>query len=511
MSGSLPPCLDELAMRRRGTGTTSTDHNLARRATIAVSWSFLNTAVGRLGTLAIGIVVARLLGPHEFGVFAVAMLMMLAVLSFNELGVSLAIVRWENDPREVAPTVNTVATASSALLTIALWVSAPSICALLGAPEAVSVVRWLSLAVLINGLVSTPAAAMQRELMQRERMVIDQVNVWLGAGVSILLAALGFGAMSLAVGRLAGSLVAAGMFLRVSPIPFRFGLNRKIARRLFRFGLPLAGTSVIVFVIGYTDQLVAGGLLGPTELGFYVLAFNLASWPVSIFSQPLRSVTPAVFARLQRDPARMGEAFRSIVRLTLCVAAPVCLVMAAVASPLVDLVYGEVWAPSAPILAWLAGFALVRIIAELGYDFLVIAAPTTRLLLIQAIWAVALIPALVVSGGQGGLVGIAMAQVLVGVLIVLPLYVWFLSHSGVKSISLMRDAALPLGGAAIATLPAPLMVNSVGSGLLLLGATGVIGVVAVGVCVAFSRDQVRAFRNVEDISVQSTESAGATS
>lgn len=488
-------------MTSGGPGAPGGDQTLARRATSAVSWSFLNTAVGRLGTLVIGIALARLLGPHEFGVFAVAMVMMLAVLSFNELGVSLAIVRWEDDPRRIAPTVNTVAVGSSAVLTLALWVSAPGVCGLLGAPEAVDVVRWLSLAVLVNGLVATPAAAMQRELMQRQRMVIDQVNVWLGAGVSIALAAMGYGAMSLAAGRLVGSVVAALLFLRASPIPYRFGFDAQVGRRLLRFGLPLAATSIIVFVIGYTDQLVAGKLLGPTQLGYYVLAFNLASWPVSIFSQPLRNVTPAVFARLQTDRTRMGEAMRLILRLTLCVTAPVCLVMAAAAGPLIGIVYGSPWAPSAPILAWLAGFALVRIIAELGYDFLVIAAPTTRLLLIQLVWAAALLPALIVLGTQHELAGIAIAQVLVGLAVVLPLYLWFLGRSEVSSLGLVRDAALPIGISAAAALTTAWVVRGGLPDLVALAAAGTLGAAALTLCVLLSRVQLRTFRGLEDVAI----------
>ena len=64
----------------------------------ALVWSLANTAAGRLGTLAIGIVLARLLGPAEFGTYAVAFVALMAMLSFNELGVSLAIVRWQRRP-----------------------------------------------------------------------------------------------------------------------------------------------------------------------------------------------------------------------------------------------------------------------------------------------------------------------------------------------------------------------------------------------------------------------------
>ena len=87
----------------------------------------LNTLLGRLGTLAIGVALARILGPEEFGTFAVALLALLAVLSFNELGVSLAIVRWPGSPREIAPTVATLSTLSSAVLAAVTIAVAPCV------------------------------------------------------------------------------------------------------------------------------------------------------------------------------------------------------------------------------------------------------------------------------------------------------------------------------------------------------------------------------------------------
>ena len=74
----------------------------------ALAWSLTNTMVGRVGTVAIGVVLARILGPDEFGTYAVAFVALIALLSFNELGVSLAIVRWPGHPATIAPTVTTI-------------------------------------------------------------------------------------------------------------------------------------------------------------------------------------------------------------------------------------------------------------------------------------------------------------------------------------------------------------------------------------------------------------------
>ena len=253
--------------------------NSAPGASNAFAWSLLNTVVSKVGTLGIGIVLARMLGPESFGTYAVALVALMAVLSFNELGVSLAIVRWPGDPAAIVPTVNTISVAGSFLFCTGAMLAAPAFTAAMGDPGATDVVRILILSVFINGVVASPAALLQRDFKEKTRLGIDQVNVWTGAVLSIVLALTGMGAMALAVGRVAGSLVSGAMFLAASPMPYRFGLDRSQLGPLLRFGLPLAGTSIIFFAVGYADQLTAGAMLGPAALGLLrprVQSFQLA-------------------------------------------------------------------------------------------------------------------------------------------------------------------------------------------------------------------------------------------
>ena len=145
----------------------------------------------------------------------------------------------------------------------------------------------------------------------------------MGALVSVGMAAAGCGAISLVVGRIAGAGLSALLFVKYSPEPYRLGFDRKYARQLLAFGLPLAGASIIVFLVSFVDQLVVGHLLGSVMLGYYVLAANLASWPVTMFSQPLRSVAPALFSRMQHDPALLRSSFSQVLRPLASVALPV--------------------------------------------------------------------------------------------------------------------------------------------------------------------------------------------
>jgi O-antigen/teichoic acid export membrane protein len=434
--------------RKRPFGDKGSLPGLASRA---LGWSFGSNVVARLGTLPIGIVLARLLGPHAFGTFAVALVALVALLSFNDLAVSLAIVRWEGDPDEIAPTVATLSVAASLIIYAACYFIAPTFSWAMGAPQATEVIRVLSLNVIVDGLTAAPAAMLQRQFRQDRRMIADQVNSWLGAAVSIALAWQGFGPMSLALGRICGGGASVILFFIFSPV--RFGFDRSKTKALLKFGLPIAGSSIVVFAVSNADQLVVGHLLGATALGFYALALNLASWPVTIFSLPTRSVAPAVFSRLQQDKAAMRAGFLCVARLLSAIAVPICLVLSGAALPLIGLVYGPRWVPAAAALAGLGVLSALRVGFELIYDFFVVLARSNVVLIVQLVWLTGLIPGLIAGTLADGISGAAIAEAGVAGCVVLPCYLFWLAKVGIKPAVLARRLWLPvLVGAAVAAV-----------------------------------------------------------
>ncbi|MFI5937438.1 lipopolysaccharide biosynthesis protein [Actinoplanes sp. NPDC051494] len=475
---------------------TVDDKPLAARAGRALGWSFASTALARFGTLAIGIALARILGPAEFGTFAVAMVALLAVLSFNELGVSLAIVRWPGEPRAIVPTVTTISILASIVVYAACYLGAPAFAQLMGDPGATPVVRVLALCVLVNGAVAAPAALLQRQFRQGRKMIADQVTTWLGSAISITCALGGLGAMSLAVGQLTGAVAGGILLAAFAPAGLRPGFDHGTARALLRFGLPLAGSSIVVFAVANLDRLIVGAVLGPVPLGFYVLAVNLSNWPVTMFSQPVRQVAPAALARLQGDPAAMRTTFLSTAGLLASVTVPVCVLLAVAAEPLIRIVYGTVWAPAAQVLPWLALLGSLRIVFELVYDYFVVLADTRVVFTVQVLWLLVLIPAVYAGAHSGGSAGAAAAQFAVGLLVVLPIYLYELRRTGITAAAFLGRLAVPALGGALAAALAYLAGRALHIDLLAVAVMGLIGVTVMAALVYRSRDSLRSLRSV---------------
>ena len=454
---------------------------------------------------------ARLLGPHAIGTYTVAYVALNALLTFNELGVSLAVVRWQGDPGEIVPTVTTISMLVSAVIYVGCFFGAPAYADAMGAPAATSVVRVLALLVLVNGFTNTPVTLLQRYFRQGQRTIADQVNVWLGTGVTVALACSGDGAMSLAIGRLAGCTAGAILLAAFAPDSLRLGIDRTKARALLQFGLPLAGSQLIAFAVTSADQFVVGHVLGAVALGFFVLALNLANWPITMFSQPVGNVAPAVFARLQHDRAAMHTTFMSGAGLLCAVALPVCLLIGGSATPLISFVYGARWLPAAQPLLWLALLGAVQIFFLLAYDFLVVLARSRFLLTVQLAWLLALVPALIIGARADGIYGASLAELAVAVLGVLPCYLRELSNVGLRLRALGRHLWLPAAGALFTGLAAVTAMRVTQSDFTALAVSGVVAVAVVGLLICRMRAVLALLRSPAAKSAASSEPPAAES
>ncbi|WP_046779765.1 oligosaccharide flippase family protein [Streptomyces yangpuensis] len=474
------------------TQTTPAAPSLGRKVGSAAKWSLINTVVMRLGNFATGIILARyFLGPEAWGVYGIAQTVLLVLLSANELGVSLAIVRWEGDPRRFAPTVLTLSAVSSCLLYAVLFATAPAVADVLGSPEASGVLRVMCLCVVLDGLSQVPAGFLTREFAQGRRMAVDALNFVLSTAVTLLLAVQGWGAMSFAWGSVVGNVAALIGCCLAAPGTLKFGWDREQARALLKFGLPLAGASMLALGVVNVDTMVVGSTLDPLALGFYVLAFNISGWPVRIISEAARRVSFAGFSRLADSPQALAAGFARALGVVTAATVPLCVLLAALAAPVIALVYGERWLPAAGALPWLMALGLVRIGCELAYDCLVAIGRRRSLIAVQGLWLVLLIPALVTGARGGGIVGVAQGHVVIAGAVVVPVFLLALHRGGIPLGTVARACAWPLLGGAVMTAVLLLLERYLGDSVPALLATATAGTLAYAVCLLPARTTLR--------------------
>jgi PST family polysaccharide transporter len=442
------------------------------------AWSTADVVVGRMMQFAQGVIVARIVAPNEFGVFAVALVVHTVVSNISELGVSAALIRDDSNkiPRS-APTVATISILTGCILGGCVAALSGTLAAALGSSHAAAPIAVMALNLPLAGLAAVPTALVRREFRMDRIFYADQANNLATGIVVVVLALSGWGALALAWSWVVGQLVNTICLLSYRPGRFWPGWSRLEARRLLAFGVPLAGANLLAFLVLNVDYIVVGRMLGATALGFYLLAFNISGWPFNIFGSVIRSVSLPGFSRLRLDGADMPATYVRALRLVVGVTLPICLVIAALGRPAVTAIYGTRWSPAASALVGLCVVGAGRILVELTGDFLVTLGRTRAVLIAQVPWLIALTTTLVVVAPRYGIQGVGYGQAFVVVAVVCPVYSVFLRRVGVRIRDTLGAMVPAILWALVAAVTAREVASTIGNPFLACAAGGTAGLV----------------------------------
>lgn len=448
---------------------------LRNRVRRGLAWGFVNSISMRFATLLLGIFLARLLTPHAFGAFAVALVVQTILVNFADLGMSADLIR-NPDWRHRSPTVASISLAAGVVLSGGMIAAAPKLASSLGSAASAPVIAVMSLSLVIAGVGVAPFAALQRDFQQSKYFVVVLTSFAVGSGLTVLLiVAFHWGAMALGVGKLLEQTCSVALQFALTRTRPRFGFDRGVARSALAFGLPVCGANAMSWLVLNVDYIVIGHTAGAVTLGFYVLAFNIASWPVNALVQAVRNVALPGFARL--DTTSSARNFVSSFALVFAAGLFVAALLAPLAVPTVTFLYGAKWFRSAGALGVLAVFGAMRVVFDLMATFLIARGGSRPVLFVQLAWVAALLPAMIVGVHAWGIVGAGVAHIAVAVVVVLPSYVAALHRHGVTVRAVATAAAPPLAAASATGALVWMCGHAVGGAwhaLLVGGAAGVL-------------------------------------
>ncbi len=324
-----------------------------------VSWNYLVFALSKSSTLIMTVILARILTPADFGLFALALLVLNVFDYTKDLGVTLSLVQLRGPWQRLAPTGLTLSVVFGLLASAAALFLAPIIAAGLRHPELVPLVQVLGAGLLISSLGAVPVSLLRRQIDFRGRLVPEVSGALVKTVLSVGLALAGLGVWSLIWGQLAASVLTSLMYWGVARTTVRPGFDRSVAVELTRFGLPATLVSLVAFGIYNCDYVAIGRQLGDEQLGFYTLAYRLPELVVLMLCNTVSEVLFSSLSRWQHDRAALADHYMSAVRVVLALAAPLGFGMAALAPETVEVLYGRDYSESANELAVLAVFTVI--------------------------------------------------------------------------------------------------------------------------------------------------------
>jgi lipopolysaccharide exporter len=414
-------------------------------------WNIASTMLLRFGSIGITAVVARILSPHDFGVFAVATTVFTIVSAFGEFGVTSCLARADLDVDALAPTLWTVSLLTSLAMAGLLYEFALPIATNLGSPDAAQPVRVMALVLVIWGASAVPSAQLVRDFKQDKLFLANAVSFVPSMVILLILAKHGSGAMAFAWSRVVGQTISCVVVFFYVPKLHMPGMARGAFSILLRYGVPLACANFVGYVLQNVDYAFIGRFIGPVMLGTYVVAFNAASWSSTLLGGVLQSVSLPAFSRVKHDAVKLRDAMGESLRVVVLIAAPMCTLSMVLARPIVLTLYGARWASAAPVLSILALYGLISVIGVLFASMLAALGRSKFVLGVQLIWLFGLLPAMAIGVHERGIVGAAIAHIVIIGPIVLPCYLIALKRAtGVRVGMLARSASLPLAAAVVA-------------------------------------------------------------
>lgn len=461
----------------------------AYRVAHGVAWLGSAKLVSQLGSWMATIVVARTLTPTDYGLVALATVVLLLPELLAEGGVGQAVIQKKQTSAQELGGLFLFNLLLSSGLCALMVTFAPGIALLMAEPELVPVLQGCALGMVLIALRSVPYAHCMRMQRYRQCAAIEVVGNLSGTVAVLGFALAGFGAWSLVYGYLIKHLVlTTGFWLLARP---QMDLPRswvEVSERM-RFGMTLCGAEIMRVAYTTSDVLIIGRVLGTQAAGYFGMAYQLATIPLDKIGAIFNRVALPTLSDKEQSPEMRARVFLQIHEGLLVIGAPILVGMALVAEPLVHLLLSPTWAPVVPVLQGLCVVNLLRLSGMVMVPALTALGLAGEVALMNLLCLILLPPGFLL-GAQLGMEGVVAAW-----LILFPIPYIFLTQTLCDGLGITRRQLLAsskvavLGILAVALavraaepwLPAPQMA--------VLALQVVLGVLAYGVVIAIAYRQ----------------------
>lgn len=462
---------------------------LGRQIRHAVIWRSGSQIVAQLIQWVATFLVIRLLNPSDYGLFAMAQVVLVLLNMLNGYGLASGIVQAREVGSRAIPQLFGMLLLLNGALAATQLLLAPVAAAYYRQPIVADMLRVQALLYLTTPFIVLPQALLSRAMdfrhQARANICASIASAVTAAGGAIA----GWGVWTLVAAPLVLFAVRAVMMTWSAGGPIRPSFDFRGAGSLIRFGGMMAAGQLVWFLQSQADVFIAGRSFPPHLLGIYTTALFLAQIFVSKVVPPLNEVAFSAYARMQDDREAAARAFVRSVRLVMIVALPFYLGLAATAEPLVATVLGAHWAEAAPVVRLLA-LAMPFMTLQVLYTPACDAAGQPGVTVGNGLIGAALLTAAFLLSVPWGPIGLAVAWITA-----YPVYLAISSRRALPVIGVraraVADATAPAALAALIMAFAVALVDSVlpilpqPARLSVLVATG--GVVYAGWLLAFAR------------------------
>jgi O-antigen/teichoic acid export membrane protein len=324
--------------------------SLAQDVRRAVIWRSGSQIFGQIIAWTVTLIVLNLLQPADYGLYAMAAVMMTILDFLNGYGFASALIQQKEVDQRIIRQALGIMILLNTGIAIIQFAAAPLVAAYFGKPEVEDLLHYLAFIYLATPFIIVPEVLLSRGLHFKAQAIVNLTAAIIGAGVSLGCALTGYGVWTLVYAPIAmfyvraiGLTLAARMFI----LPL---FDFRGTGQIVRFGGALMVSHLCWVIQAQADVTIAGRMLSEHEVGLYATALFMSQLIVAKFVPPLNQVAFPAYAKLQDQPTAVRSAFLDSLRLIMLVTAPIFLGIFAVAPTLIATLFKDEWQAMVPLV-----------------------------------------------------------------------------------------------------------------------------------------------------------------
>jgi teichuronic acid exporter len=412
--------------------------SLKQKTVSGLLWSFIDN-FSKLGlTFVIGIILARLLDPREFGLIGMITIFIALSQSLVDSGFTQALIRKKDCTQADYSTVFYFNLFVGIILYTVLFFYAGAISRFFDEPQLLLIVQVVGLSIIVNAFTIVQRARLIKAINFKLQTKISIIASMSSGIIGIMMAYSGYGVWSLVFKTLLGFTITSLLLWIWNKWKPSFEFSRNSFKEMFSFGYKLLTSGLIDTAYRNIYLLVIGKYFSAAELGFYTRADQFSNLPSQNITSVIQRVSYPVLAEIQHDIPRLKTAYQKIIKSTMLITFVSMIILAVVAKPLVLTLIGEKWLPSVIYLQLLSFGGMLYPLHAINLNMLNVQGRSDLFLRLEIIKKILAIPVIVV----GVLLGIK--AMIVG-MIIISMIAFFLNsyysgqHIGYSSMQQLKD------------------------------------------------------------------------
>lgn len=323
--------------------------NIKEEMMRGVFWSAVGKYSGILVQICISAVLARLISPAEFGVVAIASVLIAFLNIFSDLGIGAAIIQRQDFGKKEYDAIFSFSLYLGLSLSVIFFFSAYLIASFYENPELRIICQILSVNLFFGSINMVPNAIISKQ--KRFKFIAQRTLFFQFSGgiLAIIAAMFGWGCYALLIAPILSSVGCFAANYRQYPLRLSLVLDISPVKSVFSYSSFLLSFNVMNYFTRNLDKLIIGKYFSLQELGYYEKSYHLMMLPLQQVTHVVTPVMHPILTSLQNDYAQLAKDYAKILKFLSTISFPLGVFLYFAADNLIYIIYGEQWMPSVPI------------------------------------------------------------------------------------------------------------------------------------------------------------------